>query len=295
MVANTASDLEKHKLLNEQLQNDDVGYLKVEAILRAETGIHMPPNDKNRALMASRLISTLKQRGLKSYREYAKLLALGNPADIKELVESLTTNKTEFYREAKHFDLLIRELPRLLTENKAAGRREFRIWCAAASTGQEPYTLAMTLCDNIPDIAQWNIKFLASDIDTQVLQKSAKGVYTEREYEGLPKTKIAKYFTRLPGNTGTIQANSDLRGMINFAQFNLMTDPYPFEHKFDVIFCRNVLIYFDRPTGSGVIERLSAALRPGGILFIGHTETGIPKPDFVDTLDVAAYISKRTF
>ena len=93
----------------------------------------------------------------------------------------------------------------------------------------------------------------------------------------------------------SIKANSELRDMITFAPFNLMTDPYPFEHKFDVVFCRNVLIYFDQPTASAVVSRLSGALRPGGILFLGHTESGIPRPDYMGTLDVAAYVSKRSF
>ena len=295
MASNVANNLENHKNLNEQLQNDEVGYQKIEAILRAVTGIHMPINEKNKALMSSRLISILKDRGLKNYRDYARVLSHENPADIKELVEALTTNKTEFFREPRHFEIFVNELPRVLAENKAAGRRELRVWCAAASTGQEPYTIAMSLLENIPDISQWSIKFLASDIDTQVLQKCAKAVYTSREYDGLPKILQKKYFRQLDSSSNEIQAEDTLRDLITFAQFNLMSDPYPFEHKFDVIFCRNVLIYFDRPTATSVISRLSAALRPGGLLFIGHTETGIPKPDYMGTLDVAAYISKRTF
>lgn len=184
MASNVESGLRIHNDLNKRLESDDVGYGKIEAILRAETGIKMPINDKNKALMASRLISVLKERGLANYREYARVLNDKNPDDIKELVECLTTNKTEFYREPKHFDLLIRELPRILEENKTAGRREIRIWCAAASTGQEPYTIAITLTESIANLAAWNIKFLASDIDTQVLEKASSGNYIPREYEG---------------------------------------------------------------------------------------------------------------
>jgi chemotaxis protein methyltransferase CheR len=296
MLSKMESGLNHHNELNARLENDEIGYGKVEAILRDETGIKMPMNDKNKALMASRLISVLKAHGLKNYREYAQVLKRGNPADLKELVECLTTNKTEFYREPKHFDLLIRELPRLLEENKAAGRRELRIWCAAASTGQEPYTIAITVTESIANLAAWNVKFLASDIDTQVLEKAATGNYIPREYDGLTAARKSRFFSPKGSAPNTsLQVNADLRKMITFAPFNLMTDPFPFEHPFDVIFCRNVLIYFERETSTAVVSRLSSALRPGGILFLGHTESGIPKPAYMGTLDVAAYISKRTF
>lgn len=287
--------LSSHNNLMESLQNDDVGYQKVASILLRLTGINMPVNDKNKALMAARLVSVLSARNLGTYSQYARVLEREEPDDLREFTENLTTNKTEFFRESRHFEIMTQELPRILSENAASGRRELRVWCAAASTGQEPYTIAMTLLESVPDIAQWSLKFLATDIDTQVLKKAASGIYTERELDGLSPEQLETYFQHANDGSASRRANVKLRGMISFAQFNLMTDPFPFEHRFDIVFCRNVLIYFDRDTSSSVIKRLAGAIRPGGILFLGHTETGIPKPDYLGQIAVAAYKCNRSF
>jgi chemotaxis protein methyltransferase CheR len=290
-----AKVFQSHNELMHSLQNDEAGYLKIAAILLRHAGISMPSNEKNRSLMASRLIQVIKDRKLGGYSDYAKLLNKGNPSDIIELTECLTTNKTDFFREAKHFEILEDQLPRILSENLSQGRRQLRVWCAAASTGQEPYTIAITLQKSVPELNQWDLKFLASDIDTQVLKRAASGVYSKPEMAGLSNVQIETHFSRANDGSEYWKASSQLRDMISFAQFNLMTDPFPFQHRFDIIFCRNVLIYFDRETSAGVVKRLSSALRPGGLLFIGHTESGIPKPDYMEQIAVAAYINKRSF
>ena len=144
--------------------------------------------------------------------------------------------------------------------------------------------------ESIPNISQWNIKFLATDIDTKVLQKAANGIYSQAEMEGLSSMQRENFFKTIDKDgEKKFSVRPELKSMIRFAPFNLMTDPFPFEHKFDVIFCRNVLIYFDRKTTGEVVARLADALRPGGYLFIGHTETGAIRPPNLTSVAVAAY------
>lgn len=281
-----AIDTSTHSRLAEDVR----GFQLLAALLQHHAGIYMPHTEKNASLMASRLQSVLKRHSLQKYRELHTAIESGNRTLLVEVIEALTTNKTEFFRERQHIDFLANALPELLAENRDAGRRELRLWCAAASTGQEPYTLAMTLRENVDDLHLWNVKFLASDIDTKVLKKAANGIYNEHEMLGLSPELRSSYFRPVKVKDAAMsQALPELRDMIRFAEFNLMTDPYPFEHKFDVVFCRNVLIYFDRETQGIVVEKLVKSLRVGGLLFIGHTETGVPKPPNLDTLAVAVY------
>lgn len=284
---NTApSNNSTHKTLIE----DTRGFQLIAELLKDRAGINLPWSDKNASLMASRLQSILKRQGFERYRELHGAIMNGDSNLLVATIEALTTNKTEFFRERQHIDFLAGNIDSILEENKAAGRREFRIWCAAASTGQEPYTLAMTLKETIENFNLWSIKFLATDIDTKVLKRAVAAGYTDQEAAGLSAELRQKYFDRtiIKDQKGFL-AKAELRDMIRFAEFNLMTDPFPFEHKFDVVFCRNVLIYFDRPTQGAVVNRLVKSLRVGGLLFLGHTETGVPKPSNIEALAVAVY------
>lgn len=270
-----------------QLQADDGGYTKLAALLKEHAGINMVLNDKNLTLMASRLASILKARAFNGYKKYYEYLASGAPGAMNEFICALTTNTTQFFREPVHFEVLKRKLVEIIEYKKKRHTHEIRIWCSAASTGQEVYTMMMVIQDQIKNLGKWNICFLATDIDHDVLERAASGIYQATEMNGIPEQYRSQFFNRL--QDGSYQFKSEFREGIRFAQFNLLTEKYPFQYPFDVIFCRNVLIYFDRPTAEGVIERLARALRPGGFLFLGHSETGMMKSKILKNFSSAAY------
>jgi chemotaxis protein methyltransferase CheR len=274
----------------ETLLEDKKGFGELSQFLKQIAGIHLPLNEKNLSLMASRLVNLVKENSCRNYKEYLKALSTPGPNTAilqKDFLQALTTNTTQFFREPLHFEHLKNILPNLLLKKQKEFNRELRIWCAASSTGQEPYTLAMVLKENIPEFDRWVIHFLATDIDTEVLKRAANGVYTETEIQSVPSIQRQTYFHKLDKNS-TYQANPDLRQMIRFAQLNLM-DPLPFQHPFDIIFCRNVLIYFDQATAQQVVEKLASSLRPEGYLFLGHSESGTMRSPKLKPLTHAVY------
>lgn len=269
---------------------DEEGFALLADLLKSLAGIHLPDNDKNRTLMASRLGMVLRSHGFQTYAEYHRYLTAGaNGGAAQEFVSALTTNTTEFFRENKHFPVFAKALGELRERRMAEGTREVRIWCGAASTGQEPYSILMTALEAYPDLMSWNLKFLATDIDLEVLSQAASGHYSEQEAKGVPPLYRQKFFRASPGS---LCVREEYRTMIRFAQLNLLSNPYPFQHKFDFIFCRNVLIYFDKATTASVLQKMGRALSPGGVLFIGHSESGAMKlPDFAPIAH-AAYQKK---
>lgn len=258
----------------ETLQQDINGFSEVAEILKNLTGIHLIQNEKNLFLMAGRLNKVFRKLQITSYAEYIELLKSGKQEYLTELVSAMTTNTTEFFREADHFDLLKMVAREILL--RKGHDNELRVWCSASSTGQEPYTIAMVLEEARSSLPPFKLKLLATDIDNDVLQRASNGVYTQREIESVPPLYRQKYFNSQPDDDQQTlyQANADLRSSIRFAQFNLLTDTYPFKFPFDIIFCRNVLIYFDRPTSAGIISKFAGALGKDSYLFLGHAETG---------------------
>jgi chemotaxis protein methyltransferase CheR len=239
----------------------------VRAYLYEQTGIAL--GDAKRDMVCSRLARRLRARGAGSHAGYLALVR-ADPGERQEFVNALTTNKTEFFREGHHFEYLAHAVvPRL----RAAGRARVRVWCAAASTGEEPYTLAMTLAESCPAAAGWDVRILASDIDTAVLAAAERGVYDADRAAAVPAPLLHKYFRRGTGaHRGKIAAGPELRALLTFRQINLIADPWPFRAQFDVIFCRNVVIYFDRDTQRKLLARFAAHLSPDGFLFMGHSE-----------------------
>lgn len=250
------------------------------------TGVDLPLTPKNHALIRNRIIKVLRRHSLKSYEQYWTLLEKGGPEITAEFISALTTNMTSFYREASHFDFLASVLPEIYQKNSS----DVRIWCAAASTGQEPYTLAMTACEALPEGVSFKVRILATDIDLQVLKKASAGVYEERELHGLPVNHRQKYFENIKSNGDEYwRAKDFLHKMLRFAPFNLMNQKYEFQYKFHVIFCRNVLIYFDEQTTKKVIDNLVSCLGPGGYLVLGHSESGNVKHPQLKALSRAVY------
>lgn len=257
----------------ETLQQDVNGFNESAEILKNLTGIHLIQNEKNLFLMAGRLNKVFRKLQITSYAEYIELLKSGKQEYITEFVSAMTTNTTEFFREADHFDLLKTVAKDILA--RKGPNNELRVWCSASSTGQEAYTIAMVLEEARSSLPPFKLKLLATDVDNDVLQRASNGVYTQREIDSVPSHYQKKYFHSQPDDQQMLyQIDADLRNSIRFAQFNLLTETYPFKFPFDIIFCRNVLIYFDRPTSAGIISKFAGALGKDSYLFLGHAETG---------------------
>ncbi len=227
-------------------------------------------NDDKFDMFYSRLARRIRALGLKNFKEYCHYLEQNPESEFTEFINSVTTNLTSFFRENHHFEYLADTvIPELLAKNK--GSRQIKIWSAGCSTGEEPYSIAMTLKENIPD--DWQIKILATDLDTQVLQTAASGVYPVDRVSGLSQQRLSRWFKKGKGsNANKVKVVSELQQLIQFNQLNLMQD-WPMKGPFDVIFCRNVLIYFDKETKEKLARRYAQLLPIGHRLFIGHSES----------------------
>ena len=223
-----------------------------------------------KTLLMSRLGKRLRELGLPTYQSYYdRVSGKDNEEELTRLVDLISTNKTDFYREPVHFDFL-RE--RILVEAQAS--KTLRIWSSACSSGEEPYTIAMTLFDTLQDLSRWDIKILASDISTRVLAKAASGIYEEERVKLLPQNVVQRHFLKGTGSqAGMLRVNPRIAKLVTFRPINLMDPTFPIRSSLDVIFCRNVMIYFDRPTQARLMEKFCRYLRPGGYVFIGHSES----------------------
>jgi chemotaxis protein methyltransferase CheR len=224
-------------------------------------------SDAKRTLVVSRLSKIVRALGLTSFDDYVDHLEKGaSSKEGQDFVNALTTNLTRFYREDHHFDHL-RDYVGALIAKRPRGTK-LRIWSAGCSTGQEPYTIAMDLLAAHPELKRWDFKILATDIDTAVIAKASLGVYPENELAGLSPER-ARLLERQEG--GTIRVPTAARELIAFKPLNLIAD-WPMKGPFDAIFCRNVAIYFDKPTQGMVFTRLGKLLAPEAFLYIGHSE-----------------------
>jgi chemotaxis protein methyltransferase CheR len=225
--------------------------------------------ENKRELVRARLGKTIRSRGFSGYREYYQWMIQDKTGEAaREVMNAIATNLTSFFRENKHFEYMVDEFLPTLTSGRLRG------WSAGCSTGQEVYTIAMILQENLPSITQWDIKLLATDIDTDVVAAGARGFYPEALAKEIPAHLAAKYFDKAMDEKGRrgIQAKSILRNMTTFRHLNLFSQ-WPFRNSFDFIYCRNVMIYFDRPTQEQLVGRYYEVLRKGGLLFIGHSES----------------------
>ncbi|NWF92203.1 MAG: protein-glutamate O-methyltransferase [Syntrophaceae bacterium] len=234
-------------------------------------GIHLHAGKQE--LVNARLTKRLRALGLKNFDAYMEYLESGShQGELVAMIEAMTTNKTSFFRESQHFDYL-RE--RILPELKA---RRIRIWSAGCSSGEEPYSIAIVLNEAIQNISLWDISILATDLSTRMLARARKGVYEINQLREVPAVLVSKYFTCVETNpVRRYQVNESIRRHVHFARLNLM-EAWPMRGPFDLIFCRNVMIYFDKPTQGRLVNRFWKLLKPGGYLFVGHSEslTGSP-------------------
>jgi chemotaxis protein methyltransferase CheR len=236
---------------------------RVRKLIYQHAGISLNPGKQ--AMVYSRLSRRLRDTGHRSFASYLQWLGQlpVQDAEWQAFVNCLTTNLTAFFRENHHFIALADDL--------AARRgRPLRIWCNAASTGEEPYSIAMTVAETLGDDAP--VRILATDIDTQVLDTARQGVY-DAAARGLLPDQLKRHFQRGTGaNAGAMRIKPALARMIDFQPFNLMNEQWSFGEGFDLVFCRNVMIYFDAPTQRRVLERMHRAMRPQGLLYVGHSE-----------------------
>ncbi len=220
-------------------------------------------------LVAARLGKQIRQSGCRSFEEYyQRVVADSTGESLINLIDALTTNHTSFFREPAHFDFLRKTF---LPEWKSRGSID--VWSAACSTGEEPYSIAMCILEEFGPAMPGKLRILATDISTRVLAKAVDGIYPAERFEGLPPLQLRKYWLRgEAGWAGSYRAKKELRALIEFRRLNLL-DPLPQIGRFPLIFCRNVMIYFDKLTQQRVVEHLSGCLEPGGYLFTGHAES----------------------
>lgn len=226
---------------------------------------------EKKTLVLGRLGNTISRQGFQNFSQYYQhLLADKSGEATFELLDKITTNHTFFMREPQHFSFFKDEI--LPWMQRKATDKDLRIWSAGCSKGQEPYTIAMLLKDYFgPSFHQWNADILATDISSAALQCAKEGAYTAEEVSGLPTYWIQKYFIR--EDTSTYKVKEELKQQVIYRHFNLMNPSFPFKKKFHVIFCRNVMIYFDAATKKQLIQKFYHQLQPGGYLLIGHSET----------------------
>jgi chemotaxis protein methyltransferase CheR len=228
-------------------------------------------------LVKARLAKRLRALGMADFAEYIALVQQkGSGGELASMIDALTTNKTSFFRESQHFDYLSDTvIPELVASDS-----RIRIWCAGCSTGEEPFSIAMTLREYLPGVARRDVRILATDISPTALAKARRAVYNREMLRGVPEAFVTKYFTRLRDEPAdAYRVKDEVRLMVRLAELNLMHQ-WPMQGPFDIIFCRNVMIYFERITRETLVNRFAHLLRPGGRLFVGHAEslTGLAHP-----------------
>ena len=245
-------------------------FRQIAELVHSEAGIVLTETKVN--LVYSRLAKRLRAIGLRTFRDYCSLIQGEEGVDERQaMIAAMTTNVTRFFREAHHFDYLrTRVLPGLLEGARKGGK--VRVWSAGCSSGEEAYSIALTMLDLEPKAADMDVRILASDIDPEMLRRGSNGVYPVRQMGDIPQEMRRKWFSVVQGSGGAdLEVGEDLHELVRFRELNLLRD-WPMRGKFDVIFCRNVMIYFDDETQNSVWDRFAGILRPGGTLCIGHSE-----------------------
>jgi chemotaxis protein methyltransferase CheR len=212
----------------------------------------------------------LRKLNMNSFADYCRLVENPQSDELQELTNAITTNLTSFFREDYHFKQLANEALPYLETHRAASRR-IRLWSAGCSTGEEPYSLAIVLREALAHLANWDIKLLATDIDSKVVATAAEGAYAVERFKGVSNERVRNWFRQIAGRPGFSAACAELKELITFKQLNLL-DHWPMQGPFDIIFCRNVVIYFDKDTQRRLFDRMADLQEPGGWLFIGHSE-----------------------
>ncbi|WP_453935073.1 CheR family methyltransferase [Acidovorax temperans] len=238
-------------------------FARVQGLIYKRAGISL--HDGKHAMVYSRLSRRLRETGHDSFNGYLSWLESNDGPEWQEFVNALTTNLTAFFREQHHFEIFASHL-----RSKPSGT-SWKVWCNAASTGEEPYSIVMTACEALGNNPPF--KLIASDIDSKVLATAGNGVYRIDSMKGMSQERLQRFFLKgKASNAGMVRVKPELRRLIDFMSVNLIRDDWPFKEPFDVVFCRNVMIYFDAATQRRVLEKIHRVLKPGGLLFVGHAE-----------------------
>ena len=270
--------------VDREFEWSDGDFRRVQGLIYKRAGISL--HDGKHAMVYSRLSRRLRVTGHRSFSNYLTWLESQNEAhsgeEWQEFVNALTTNLTSFFRENHHFDIL-----NTLLKSKPASTR-WNAWCSAASTGEEPYSIVMTAVEALGTASSF--KLSASDIDSKVLATAAAGVYKLEALKGLGQERMQRFFMRgKASNSGLVRVKPELQTPIDFMSINLIKNDWPFRDLFDIVFCRNVMIYFDSPTQRAVLERIHRCMKPGGTLFVGHSE------NFNDSRDLFVLRGKTVY
>ena len=259
----------------------DADFERVRKLIYAHAGIALAPIKRD--MVYSRLVRRLRALNLPSFVQYLNMLEKGDEKEWELFVNSLTTNLTYFFREAHHFDVLAQHM-------KASKHRPYRIWCSAASTGEEPYSLAMTACEAFNTLSP-PVSIIASDIDTNVLNTARQGVYGIDRTEKLSPSRLQQFFLKGTGNReGFARIQPELQALISYQRVNLLDARYPgVDGPFDALFCRNVMIYFDKPTQYAILKKFKPLLKSDGLLFAGHSESFLHAADLFHSLGKTVY------
>ena len=283
-------------MLQRDIQDKEFHYTKnhfdaIRALVFEHTGISMA--DTKSELIYSRLSRRLRKLNLDSFDDYCDLIRRGeNKEEIGHFVNSVTTNLTSFFREKHHFEFVTNEvIPKLLHTNQ--NTKKIRIWSAGCSTGKEPYSIAIAIKESVVNLSNWDVKILATDIDTDVLSKAKNGIYSMNEIDGLEEEHLSRWFKqkKVGNETKEIIAKDELKNMITFKPLNLMHE-WPMKGPFDVIFCRNVVIYFNKQTQKTLFARIAQKMASGSNLILGHSESLLNVNDDFTLLGKTIYEKK---
>lgn len=255
-------------------------FKKIQELIYQRAGISL--HDGKHAMVYSRLTRRLREKGFTSFGTYLTWLNTHQGEEWQEFINALTTNLTSFFRETHHFEALSTYLKaRTVVE-------PVQIWCSAASTGEEPYSIFMTATQSLPPDREFRL--VASDIDSRVLETAKKGIYRDDQLHAVQEASRKRFFLRgTSGNTGMVRFKPCYSSLIEFVNVNLVRDDWPFRQKFDFVFCRNVMIYFDAATQRSVLENIHRVMRPGAVLFVGHSE------NFTESRDLFALRGKTVY
>jgi len=252
----------------------DADFALIARLMKQHAGIPLAPH--KRAMVYARLMQRVRQLGLFRFADYCQLLSgPGGDEEVWQLVNALTTNYTRFFREPHHFEHLAQQvLPGLMKKSQAGGPRQLRIWSAGCATGEEPYSIGITLRQYLPDLDRWDARILATDISTDVLKEAEAGLYGPGQLSDMPESLLAAFFQRSDKNPFSYRISPQVSRLVTFNWLNLLA-AWPMTGKFDAIFCRNVIIYFDADTQNQLLQRLATALTEDGVLYLGHSESAL--------------------
>ena len=276
-----SSNLPPHDSAAREFSFSTADFERVRKLIYQHAGISLSPVKQD--MVYSRLARRLRATGKSSFADYLDALEKNGGDEWERFVNSLTTNLTSFFREPHHFPIFAEHLRKLGT------RRPIRVWCSAASTGEEPYSIAITVAETFGSNAS-HVSIMASDLDTNVLATAQKGVYPIERVDKLSPERLRKFFLRGTGaQEGYVSVRPELKNMIQFQRINLLDQSYAVKGPLDVIFCRNVMIYFDKPTQYKILSRFAPLMQPDGLMFAGHSESFLHAADLFKSQGKTVY------